>query len=332
MTAGYLVPMELPNLDAALRDTASETAEVRWVAALALAGAEGGRRGEALRALERLCGDPVEEVRAQALEGLAEQLRAGADAPRALVLAGLDDAAAAVRCAALDAADVFLDEAPAAAIRGLADREPAVRAVAARLAGELGDAAAARRLVPLLEDQDRVVRDEAALALVRIGDERGEHRVRALLEGNEIQAVEAAQALGELGRPASSAALARVATAWLSSPELKALAAAALCRCGDPAGLVILKRVLGSRRENARLAALGALARLPVPGIAAAVGACLERGSELEASAALRTLSTLSTVDRPAAVQELYARKGVLRGALADELAEALALPTPEDR
>lgn len=46
------------------------------------------------------------------------------------------------------------------------------RAIAARLLGEIGDAMAYPSLVPLLKDPDPSIRMEAAVALLRLGDER----------------------------------------------------------------------------------------------------------------------------------------------------------------
>jgi HEAT repeat protein len=325
MAGSYLVPMELPHLDAALRDVDSATAEVRWVACLALAGAEGSRVDEAIAALERTIDDQVEEVRAQALEGLVDHARYGRGVDLDVLRGALADESDLVRMTALEAGDLFLDDPAAEAIRMLDDDAPGVRVTAAQLLGEWRAASAVEPLVRSLADQDRVVRVEVALALVRLGDDRGEPLVVESLGGDEQQAIAAALALGELGSAGAAPALRAAASGWLKSAGMKGVAGAALARCGDATGLEILGRMLASVRGSTRQAALGAIARLPVPGIAPRVAALIDRGGAQQASSAIRTLIAVAEVDRPAALRELEQRRGVLAGELAAELEEALA-------
>lgn len=323
MAGSYLVPMELPRLDAALTDAGSATAEVRWVAALALGQEDGPRVGDAVEALARLAADPVEEVRAQALEGLAWHARAGRNSPVATLAEALTDRSDLVRMTAVEAVELFADDPVAEVARMLDDEAPGVRIAAARVLADLG--AGADRLTPLLDDADRVVRREAGVALARLGDTRGIGPATEALRGGDPEAVEAALALGRLGSTAAVPALRQAIGGWLRPAELKAAAAAALVLCSDPEGLEAIGRLLGALRGSTRMAALSVLARLPVPGVASRVGALLDRGGSLEASSALRALVALGEVDRRAALTEISRRRGALTGELAEELEEALA-------
>jgi HEAT repeat protein len=325
MAGSYLVPMELPHLDAALRDVGSETAEVRWVAALALAREDGERRAEAVDALAGLSADPVEEVRAQAIEGLAEQARSGQGVPVETLHEALTDDSDLVRMTALEAAELFADDPSSVARRMLDDPQPGVRVSAARLLADRGATDAAEQLAAVLRDADDVVRFEAALALARIGDDRGEQLVIAALDRDEPQAIEAVLALGALGSSRAVPALEEAGSGWLKSAELKALVGCALVRCGERAGLDTLARLLTAVRGSTRMAALRALARLPVVGIAPRIGEVLDRDRELEASSAMRALVAHREVDRAAALGELEARRGRFWGELAFELDDAVA-------
>ena len=325
MAGSYLVPMDLPHLDAALRDTGSATAEVRWVAALALGQEDSARTGEAIEALERLAEDPVEEVRAQAIEGLAGLARSGRDMSKQVIASALDDGSDLVRMTGLEAVELFADDPGSDAARMLEDRAPGVRITAARMLAELGAAAEVDRLARALDDPDHLVCREAALALARLGDPRGERLAIEALDNDDEIATAAALALGELGSSAALEALRKITGGWLVAPSLKATAAAALARCGDPAGVEIIGKMLGSVRSSIRMAALVALARLPVRAAAAPVGELVVSGRPLEASSALRTLVAIGEVDREAAAAEIERRRRGLAGELADEAAEALA-------
>jgi HEAT repeat protein len=324
MAGSYLVPMDLPHLDAALRDTGSATAEVRWVAALALAQTEGPRAEEAVGALQRLVEDPVEEVRAQAVEGLAGHARSGRRIQRALVAAALEDASDLVRMTGIEAIDVFTEEPVAVLAPMLEDTAPGVRIAAVGMLAELGAEGEVERVALLLGDPDEVVRREAAMALARLGDSRGRELSIEALGADENIAIPAALALGALGDARAVEALRRAAEGWFKSAALRGVAAAALVRSGDPAGLEIIGRMLRSMRGATRMAALVALARLPIRGIAPRVGELIAPGRPLEASSALRTLVALAEVDRDAARAEIARRKGQLGRELEAEIAEAL--------
>jgi len=332
MAGSYLVPMDLPHLDAAIRDVGSATAEVRWVAALALAQEDGARVAEAIDALVRLAEDPVEEVRAQAIEGLAGHARSGRDAPTGLLSAALDDGSDLVRMTAIESIELCADDPVERAAGLLEDEAPGVRIAAARILAELAAVTAVDRLVLLLGDGDPIVRREGALALARLGDARGEQLAIEALEEDEATAIAAATALGRLASSGSTEALGRAARGWFASAAMKGVAAAALARCGDPTGLEIISGMLGSLRGSTRMAALVALARLPVRGASARVGELVGKGSPLEVSSAISTLVALGEVERDAAAAEIGRRSQGLVGELAEEAREALVALEETDR
>jgi HEAT repeat protein len=321
----WTLPSDLPHLDAALRDAGAGSATARWVAALALSREDGPRRGEAVAALAGLAADPVEEVRSQAIEGLAAQARSGDEPLLDAVRRALRDPSPMVRCSALEAL-AAVDGSPSDDIVPLlSDPSSAVRATAARALGDLEGDGLADLLAPLLGDGDPVVCEEAALALCRLGDPRGADGALGALARGGADAPEVAVALGRLRGARAAPALRALAGKWLAPDPLRAAAAAALVRCGDAGGRAVLVRMLGGTRSATRLAALGALARLPVDGLAPATGALLDGRSVIEASAAIGTLAALAGVDRDAAAAELERRRGRLSPDLDEELAEALA-------
>ncbi len=321
----WILPSDLPHLDAALRDAGSDSAAARWVAALALSREDGPRLAEAASALARLAADPVEEVRSQALEGLLALAAPGYEPPVDIFRAALADPSPLVRCSALEAVAALVERPLAEIAPLLRDPSPAVRATAARAAGDIEGREQGDALATMLGDADPVVREEAALALCRVGDPRGEDGAIKALAGGGNAVIEAALALGRLGGSRSAAALRSLAGKWLAAASSRAAAATALVRCGDGGGRTVLARMLGGTRSATRLAALGALARLPVDGMAPAVGALLDGRSAIEASAATSTLTALAAADRDAAVAELERRRGRLPADLDAEIAEALA-------
>jgi len=319
----YLLPMDIPRIGAALRDAGSSDAEVRWVACLALAREDGERRPEAILALERLAGDSVEEVRAQAIEGLAEQSRSGADIREGAIRAGLDDPSDAVRCAALEAAAQILDDASEAAADALGDPAPSVREAAAGSIGALGDPGRADPLASLLEDGDPAVRERAALSLAALGDDRGNRALVKMLGGPESASVEAAMALGRSRAGEAATALRALALGRLRPARVRAAAAAALAKCGGPEGLEVLRGLLSSPLSGRRAAALMALSSQPVSGVADAVGRLLERRDPQEVSSAIRALAALAEEDAAAAA-EIETRLSRLDPDLAAEAREVI--------
>lgn len=319
--SGYGLPMDLPRAGAALRDVDSANPEIRWIAAMSLGRAEGEIQEAAVEALSRLAGDPGEDVRAQAIEGLANQARFGAKV-EADVGRWLADPSDIVRCAALTNAEAFGGDAGEAARRMLSDPAPAVRATAARALGERGDAAQTGALGALLEDPVGAVREEAALSLVRLGDVRGLGIAAALLGQGGEDAARACVALGLGGLAAASAALEGVIERRFASNEGRALAAAALVRCGRADAGGVVARMLGSRWRRARLAAAQAIALLPFPGAAELVAARIPGADAMEASILIQTLAAAGAEDRDAALAAM--RTAAARPGLPEEIAEEL--------
>ncbi|MFO8073111.1 MAG: HEAT repeat domain-containing protein [Polyangia bacterium] len=323
--SGYGLPMDLPRPEAAIRDVESKAAESRWLAALALAREDGDLRDEALRSLNHLARDSVAEVRAQALEGLAEQVRRGGCFAAETFRDALRDESGDVRCAAVEALDLFSDDFEGELVELLGDDEAAIRAIAARRLGEAGAARAADALAERLLDEDEVVRWEAALSLAALRDERACEALVSYLRSNAETAARAALALGEIGAPSCVPPLRETARRRFVGPELRAAAAVALSRCGTGEGNELLGRMLKAPGSRTRMAALGALARLPVRGIVAEAGALISARRSLEASLAIETVALLATCDRGPALDELRFRLDGLEGDLGSELREAIA-------
>ena len=316
------LPMQLPRIEAALRDAGSASIEARWVAAMALARADGPDRERAVTALASLAGDPNEDVRAQAIEGLASHARSGDAAASAGAEGWTADPSDLVRCAALSNAEAFSLDADALAARMLADESPAVRATAARLLGLRGNGAAADAIAGLLGDPTRDVRQEAALALSRLGDARGTTVTVEMLGGGGEGASEAAEALGRSGRAIASDALLEVVARRFAPAALKAVAAAALARSGEEAGRGALVRMLGSWRRQTRFAAVHAIAMLPSRGLAACVASRFGTADALEASILVQTLAAIGE-ELPD--ESLAAMRGAMgHTTLAPEIAEEL--------
>lgn len=324
MTA-FLAPSQLPTAQAALRDAAEGSPDARWVAAQALGLESGDLRQEAIAALKRLLSDPCEEIRAQALEGLAEQATQGVVVETALVERGLRDPAPAVRCAAVDAALMVLAD-PAPAIISMAgDPDSSVRMAAGRAIGSLHSDEGIPALRDLLNDSVSTVRFEAAVALAESGDHRGERELLSALRNRGENAREAARALGLLSGVRGAPVLQQTASRYFSATDLKAMSAAALVRCGESElGTAILEKLLASGSSDTKLIVLTTLAQLPVAGLAIAVGRLLDCGDPVLVSAAIHTLACLATEEREAPLKELERRRSTLGEELNPELEECL--------
>ncbi len=321
----FLLPLEMPGIEAALRDAVAASPEGRWVAAIALGRTQGDRHAEALAALNGLLRDPIDEVRAQALEGIAEQAHAGTSIPMEIVERALRDDAAAVRCAAIDAAVSIVERPERVLIPLLGDPDPSARAAAAVALGTIRAVEASDRIAELLYDADDYVVERAALSLADMGDARGEAVLSSMLVRSDDElACEAAYGLGKTAGEASQSALRKIAKRRFSPVSLKAMAAAALARCGGSVGRLMLGDLLGSRRESKRMAALITLSRLPVGGLTARVAQIIDCGSQAEASAAIQTLTALGDVEPAAAQQELEQRLARVPSELKEEIEEAL--------
>lgn len=274
---GFMLP---PKFEAALRDVRAQRPESRIAAAERLGRAEGNERERALDGLLALSTDTHPSVRATALAGLGVLAE-----PRGLdaALARIDDASPEVReLAIIAAAQIGGPRAVAAlhaalesnapevrfqAIAGIADLDPdgaasalvpllgdgdaEVRAQALLALSSLGEHHLSGHIAGALDDPSHEVRLEAALALARLGDKRGEGLLIAAL-GARVRVHEVIDALGRLGATHARDALAKIALSFLRAPDVRAAAAAALVRLGDPRGVPALRRVLRGLRSDAR--------------------------------------------------------------------------------
>jgi HEAT repeat protein len=153
-----------------------------------------------------------------------------------------------------------VDDAPAIARAALNDRDGFVRATAAKLLGDLGDPLAVEALAPLLEaDPDPVARQRAAESIARLGGDPAV-RVLALALADPMERVRRAAIAGLVDLDPGFARhdlarLLREDAVW----EVRAEAAHALGRTGDPAVVADLEAALDDPNEFVRTAAANAL-------------------------------------------------------------------------
>ena len=164
--------------------------------------------------------------------------------------------------AATSAAELCGERARAGLSALVADDDAKVRANAVAALGTLErHAPTLERLVRTISDADAEVRLEAALVLARFRDPRGVGVLRASLR-DAARNFEVMDALGALGSKQAADDLAKLVTAFLQAPLVKAAAAAALARMGDPRGVEGLRAALKAWREGTREYALGVVAAL----------------------------------------------------------------------
>ncbi len=277
---------------------------------MALAGEQGDDRTRAVQALVALLEDPVQEVRAQAVEGLAEQIRAGFSTDVSPVLTLLDDDADGVRCAVLANADALCDDPAVHALNYLDDPAPSVRAASARLLGDLGSSEHCAQLESLLADEDEVVRQETALALAAHGDARGGESLVEMLSADVSTAVLSARALGNLEDERFAGPLERMLEGWFVDPEAKAAAAVAADKCGSAMGKPALRKMLSSFRANTRMCVYRALSMQPLPGMVGVLEGMLEKADGMEQSSLIGVLGRIGRLepgDARAALERLAA-------------------------
>jgi HEAT repeat protein len=331
---GFLLPPEMPNIKAALRDAAHGSPEAKWVAALALGQENGAFREAAIQALVELMKSPHEEIRAQALEGIAEQSRHGAAVDSQLVLSALEDPSPAVRATAVDTLSEMDISALEVDFHGLlADPDPSVRIAAAAAAADMEYIDSTPLLTSLLDDSVPTVRLQAAISLAVFGDPAGIPELKKGLTLPPREAVEAIRALGDLGAAVPEATLTALEQLFAKrfiDTELRATAAVALfCCSAHTRGDALIARLLTARNTETRLAALSALARLPAGASAGAlvqrIGGLLTDRVPLVVSCAIETLGALAA-STPLAVTTLEQGREVLDGKLLQELEECLAM------
>jgi HEAT repeat protein len=277
-----LLPPQMPTTAAALDDAVHGSPDSRWIAACALGRESGELQAAAVHALEQLLKDRFEEIRAQALEGICEQVRSGFSVRDEIILEALGDSSPAVRCAAVDSALTVLGD-PGPVLLPLSnDPDPSVRITLARAIGELPKEVGLTSLRALLDDRSELVRLEAAVALAGLGDSAGESILLDVLRDRGDDACEAARALGILGSERAMPILETLANRLFGPADLKALSKAALYRCSTGTkGKPLIEGALRARNADAKMVMLTALSRLPTSGLADEVGALLSDRDEM---------------------------------------------------
>lgn len=322
-----MLPPLAPNFEAALRDVRAGRPEFRMAAAARLANADAEERAPAIAGLAVLAADPIGSVRQTALEGLGEL---GDRDSLQLVLRAFEDPDLGARQAAVMAAaqiapeetrdaivELLTDEAPElrfsavwtlsrrglAAARdiepGLRDADPEVRALTALSLAEIGASELSDAVAQLLDDPSDSVRFSAAKALATLGDTRGAGILRAALQ-NPAQTFDAAIALGDIEDRDAQRALETLAGRRFASPILRAAAARALVKLGQPEGEQILGAILRSWRIEGRLYAVELIGELGLVSLLDQLGAQLRKARETELPVYRESLRQLSRTSEAA--------------------------------
>lgn len=274
-----MIPPLAPTFDAALRDVRASHPRFRRAAAARLAAPPKGREADAVQGLLALAADEVGAVREAAYEsigvlGAVEALDLLIDAfddehrgaRQAAVLAAgrvarghavdaiatlLEDKRPEMRFAAIWTLSCLGAEHSDRIVTALRDEDEEVRLLASQCLGDLGVTNHADAIALLLEDTSDAVRFGAATALATLGDKRGAPTLRAALTRPD-RAFAAAIGLGDLGDRESRDDLTRLAKHRWRSPTLRAAAARALVRLGEPEGAEVLRKIVRSWRIEAR--------------------------------------------------------------------------------
>lgn len=274
-----MIPPLTPTFDAAVRDVRAQQPRFRSAAASRLADPPADRRAEAVDGLLSLSEDQVGAVReaayeslgalgaAQALSRLLEAfddehmgarqtavLAVGRIAPEAgveAIAALLDDSRPEMRFSAIWTLSYLGAEHADRIAKALDDRDTEVRTLAMQCLGELGATASVDAIARALDDPSDSVRFAAAASLASLGDARGAATLRASLSQPD-RAFVAAVGLGDLADRDSLPALTKLAKHRWRSPILKAAAARALVRLGEPAGAEVIRKIVRSWRIEAR--------------------------------------------------------------------------------
>lgn len=316
-----MIPPLAPTFEAALRDVRAQQPRFRGAAAARLGEPPPERRDEAVQGLLTLAKDEVGAVREAAyeslgtlaaMEGLTTVLDAfddghmgarqaavlavariapheGADAVAAL----LDDARPEMRFSAIWALSYLGAEHSSRIADGLQDEDDEVRLLAVQCLGELGATGNVIGIAELLQDPSDKVRFAAATALAALGDARGAPALRAALAQPD-RAFPAAIGLGDLEDRESLAALTRLAKHRWRSPILRAAAARALVRLGDPAGTEVIRRIVRSWRIEARQYGVQLVGELGLTALVPDLARALRRSRKAERSVYETTLEQLA--------------------------------------
>ena len=323
-----MIPPLAPTFDAALRDVRAEQPRFRGAAAARLGDPPQDRREEAIEGLVMLSRDPEGAVRAAAFESLGVL---EAESAAGLLAAAFDDAHPAARQAAVLALGRVAPEQSAPAIaalladqrpemrfsavwtlsmlgdehvpeiaRALEDEDPEVRLLAAQCLGDQGAETCADAIASLLDDPVERVRFGAAASLAALGDGRGASLLRAALERPD-RAFPAAIGLGDLEDQRSRIELTRLAKHRWRSPILRAAAARALVRMGDPEGLRVIRKLVRSWRIEARQYAIQLVGELDLAQLVPDLARAFRRSRKAERpvyEAALEQLAPKSSEAR----------------------------------
>ncbi|HYK41093.1 MAG TPA: peptidylprolyl isomerase [Thermoanaerobaculia bacterium] len=184
-----------------------------------------------------------------------------------------------------------------AALRSLCAGPEPTRARAALALGRIGDERGAALLRPLLRDQAPAVRSAAVFAAGLL-TEAGmtADLVPLLADPDPRVAIAAARAVGFLARPEGEQAL-TAALPGAPSPEIRAALLEALWRFSNPASEAALLPFAGDRDPKVRGSAIYALARKPQAGSLAALTAALGDENPDAAAFAARALGVLGSAE-----------------------------------
>jgi HEAT repeat protein len=316
-----VIPPLAPTFEAALRDVRAQQPRFRGAAATRLGEPPPERRDEAVQGLLVLAKDEAGAVREAAyeslgmlaaIEGLSTVLAAfedehigarqaavlavgriapeeGADAIAAL----LDDTRPEMRFSAIWTLSYLGADHSGRIARGLRDQDEEVRLLTAQCLGELGANGSAEEIAHLLQDPSDAVRFSAATALAALGDARCAPALRAALIRPD-RAFPAAIGLGDLEDRDSLDALTRLARHRWRSPILRAAAARALVRLGDPAGAEVIRKIVRSWRIEARQYGVQLVGELGLVSLVPDVAHALRRSRKAERPVYETTLEKLA--------------------------------------
>lgn len=316
-----MIPPLAPTFEAALRDVRAQQARFRGAAAARLEEPPPERRDEAVQGLLLLAKDEVGAVREAAYESLG--MLAAAEG-LSILLAGFEDEHAGARQAAVLAAGRVAPEDGADAIaalladsrpemrfsaiwtlshlgaphcdrivEGLGDEDHEVRLLSVQCLGELGDHRNADAIADLLGDPSEAIGFAAAVALAALGDRRGATVLREALARPE-RAFPASIGLGDLEDRDSRDELTRLAGHRWRSPIVRAAAARALVRLGDPRGADVIRKIIRSWRIEARQYAVQLVGELGLTALLPDVARALRRSRRTELPVYETTLEQLA--------------------------------------
>lgn len=327
-----MIPPLAPTFDAALRDVRAQSPRFRIAAAERLTEPPPERRQDSVEGLLVLATDTVGAVREAAYEAIgvigarealprlidafadthlgarqAAVLAAGRVGPTeasAAIEALLEDDRPEMRFSAIWTLSRFDVARPEQLLASLHDPDEEVRLLAVECFGELEAKAHVDAIAALLDDSSDPVQFAAATTLAALGDARGASRLRAAL-GNADRAFDAAIGLGDLADHASLGDLATLARRRFRSPILRAAAARALVKLGDPLGAKIIQGILRSWRIEARQYAVQLVGELGLISLLPDLAKALRRSADAAQPVYETTLEQLAP--RSAEAQALLA-------------------------